>query len=393
MAQWTNWSGLIEASPTRIAAPTDEAELAGLVRQATRTGARVRAVGAAHSHAPLVPTDGWLIDTSRLAGVVDVDAAAGRARVRAGTRLADLGVPLREAGVALGNQGDIDRQALSGATATGTHGTGPTLQNFSASVLGMRLVHDDGAIVECDAKREPELFRASRLHLGAFGVVSELVVAVRPAYRLEERMWREPLDDVLDRIDALTAATRHFEFFWMPGRARAACKSLAETDAEPVYPLADEGSRVGWSYEVLANDRPDKHSEMEYSVPAKRGPDCLRAIRELVTKSFPELAWPLEYRTLAADDVWLSTAYERPSVTISVHQGIDSEHEPLFRACEAVFREFDGRPHWGKVHYRDAESLAALHPRYTDWWRVRDAWDPNGHFLNDPLTALRPNRP
>jgi len=390
---WTNWSGRIASRPARIAAPDDEAGVVAAVREAVRTGLRIRSVGAAHSHAPLVPTDDLLVDTRRLSGVISVDPAAGTARVRAGTRIADLGRPLRDASVALHNQGDIDRQAIAGATATGTHGTGRALRNLSASVLGTRLVLHDGSVVECDAGREPELHAASRLSLGAFGVATELVLAVRPAYRLAESMWLEPLDDVLDRIEALTAATRHFEVFWKPGSRRAACKALEETDAEPVYPLAAEGSRRAWSYEVLPNDRPDKHTEMEYSVPAHRGPDCLRALRELVAGSFPDLAWPIEYRTLAADDVWLSTAYARPTVTISVHQGVDRPDEPLFRACESLFRDFEGRPHWGKVHFRTGPELATIHPRWHDWWRVRDAWDPEGRLLNAHLEALRPDPP
>lgn len=388
---WSNWSGRLHARPARIATPEDEGELIACVREAARQGLRIRAVGAAHSHAPLVPTDGCLIDPVRLAGVVAVDQEREAARLRAGTRIVDLGRPLRDAGVALRNQGDIDRQAIAGATATGTHGTGPTLQNLSASVRGMRLVAHDGEVVECDADREPELFEASRLHLGAFGVVSELVLAVRPAYRLAESMWLEPLDAVLDRIDELTAATRHFEFFWMPGRERAACKSLAETDAPAVYPLAGEGKRLAWSDEVLANHRPDKHSEMEYSLPAADGPACLRALREMIAARFPDLAWPLEYRTLAADEVWLSTAYRRPTVTISVHQGVDRPDEPLFRACEEIFRTFDGRPHWGKVHFLGARDMASIHPRWFDWWRVRDRFDPTDRFLNPHLAALRPD--
>ncbi len=388
---WSNWSGRVHAKPARIATPADELELVACVRKAAREGQSIRSVGAAHSHSALVPTEGCLIDPTRLTGVIEVDAERGVARVRGGTRIADLGRPLRDAGVALRNQGDIDRQAIAGATATGTHGTGPSLQNLSASVVGARFVLHDGEVLECSAESEPELFEASRLHLGAFGIVSELVLAVRPAYRLAEKMWLEPLDAVLDRIEALAAATRHFEFFWMPGSERAACKSLEETDAPPIYPLAGEGKRLAWSYEVLANDRPLQHSEMEYSVPAASGPACLRSIRELIMRSFPDLAWPLEYRTLAEDDVWLSTAYGRPTVTISVHQGIDQPDEPLFRACEEVFRAFDGRPHWGKVHFRTGREMAALHPRFVDWWRVRDAIDPAGRFVNPHLAALRPD--
>jgi FAD/FMN-containing dehydrogenase len=392
MQAWSNWSGRLEAQPAEIVRPSDEAGVRDAVRRAASAGRTVRSAGATHSHAALVPTAGTIIDMTGLAGVVSVDRAGRTARVRAGTRIADLGAPLRAAGLALHNQGDIDRQAIAGAVATGTHGTGRTLRNLSASVLAARLVLADGDVVECSAEREPELLSAARLSLGALGVATELTLSLRDAYRLEEKMWLEDLDSVLERIDALTRATRHFEFFYMPTGQRAACKALAETEAEPVYPLAGEGRRLAWSDEVLANERPDKHSEMEYSVPEASGPDCLREVVALIKAEFPDLAWPIEYRSLAADDVWLSTAYARATTTISVHQGVDHDDAPLFRACEPIFRRHGGRPHWGKVHFLDADSLAAIHPRWADWWRVRDGVDPGGRFLNATLRGWAPGR-
>jgi FAD/FMN-containing dehydrogenase len=346
-------------------------------------------MGATHSHYPLLVSDDILLETDAMSGLVEVDTAGMRATLRGGTRIADLGRPLREHGLALPNQGDIDRQSIAGAVATGTHGTGPTLRNLSAAVVGARIVGADGEVVECDATREPDLFQIVRLSLGAAGIVCELTLSLRPAYRLREKMWVEDLDRVLDRIDELAAATRHFEFFWLPGKTRTACKSLEETDEAPQYPLAEEGARVAWSDEVLANVREDRHSEMEYSVPAQSGPDCLRELRDMIARDFPDLAWPIEYRHLAADEVWLSTAYQRPTATISIHQGVDRPDEPLFRACEAVFARFEGRPHWGKVHYRSGEELAAMHPRWHDWWEIRDRYDPDGRFLNPRLRELR----
>jgi FAD/FMN-containing dehydrogenase len=331
-----------------------------------------------------------VVETDALSGVVGVDREAMEATLRAGTRIADLGQPLRAAGVALHNQGDIDRQAIAGAIATATHGTGVALQNLSAGVLGARIVLATGEVVDCDAIREPDLFELARLSLGAVGVLTAVRLSVRPAYKLHERMWLEPLDAVLDRIDGLCAATRHFEFFWMPGSERAACKSLAETDADPVYPLAAEGRRLAWSDEVLANERNDRHSEMEYALPAASGPDCFRALRERIARDFPDLRWPLEYRRVASDDLWISPASGRDTVTISVHQGVDAPDEPLFRACEEIFRSHDGRPHWGKVHYQDGAELAALHPRWRDWWRPRDRFDCEGRFLSPYLESLRP---
>jgi FAD/FMN-containing dehydrogenase len=386
---WRNWSGRVVAQPGEIARVSDERAVIEAVRRATRVGAGLRCVGAGHSHAPLVTTGGVILDLQDLEGVVRVDVARSQATLRAGTRISALGAPLRAAGVALHNQGDIDCQAIAGAVATGTHGTGRTLQNLSAAVVSARLVFADGEVAECDARRDPDLFEVVRLSLGAVGVVTELTLSVRACYRLAERMWLEPLDDVLARSEALARETRHFEFFWLPGSARAACKALAETDADPVYPLAQEGARCAWNYEVLANERPDKHTEMEYSVPAEQGPACFAALRARIERDFPALRWPLEYRTLAADDLWLSTATGRATATISVHEGVDKPDEPLFRACEEIFAAHDGRPHWGKVHYRSGAELAALYPRWGDWWRVRDRCDPDGIFLNPYLASLR----
>ena len=141
---------------------------------------------------------------------------------------------------------------------------------------------------------------------------------------------------------------------------------------------------------MLANERAEKHTEMEYSVPIARGPACLRALRDRIARDFPDLRWPLEYRTIAADDLWISTASGRATATISVHQGAEIPDESLFRACEEIFAAHDGRPHWGKVHDRSAAELAALYPRWRDWWHARDRYDPRGVFVNPYLDSLRP---
>ncbi len=386
---WENWSGRVTASPSKIVPVATEADVVAAIKEAVDAGRRIRAVGAGHSHSPLVATDATLIDPTALSGVVGIDSTRCEALVLAGTRISDLGHPLREAGFAMKNQGDIDRQAIAGAVATGTHGTGTTLQNISASVSAVRLVLASGDVVDCDATHESDLFEVARLALGAVGIATKITLAVRGAYKLEEHIWLEDFDDVVDRLDELTGATRHFEFFWMPSGRRVACKRLEETDAPPQYPLASEGRRLAWSYEVLATDRPDKHTEMEYSISAEDGPACMRALRDLIRRDFADLEWPLEYRTVAADEIWLSMAYGRPTVTISVHQGIDRDETPLFRACEAVFREFGGRPHWGKLHYLRAADLATRYEHWEDWWRIRDRYDPAGVFLNGYLESLR----
>ena len=289
MASWRNWSGHQRSKPAALHFIRSEADTAAIVREAVRAQQSIRVAGAGHSHAPLVVSDGVIVDASGLAGVVSADAATKRAWVWSGTRIYALGRALHDRGLALRNQGDIDRQAIAGAVATGTHGTGRTLQNLSATVTGVRLVAASGDVVECDAHRNAELFRAARLNLGAFGVVTQLQLQLVDAYRLQERGWSEPYETLMPKLDSLIAQSRHFEFFWYPHTDVAVAKATDSTTAEPVYPLAEEGSRCAWSYEVLSNHRPLLHTEMEYSVPAEEGPACMqrnpRADSQAVSRS------------------------------------------------------------------------------------------------------------
>ena len=390
MPRWSNWSGRHQAHPRQLHFARSEDDLRALVGHAAASGTTVRAAGAGHSHAPLVPADGIIVDISGLAGVMDADRQQRTARVWAGTPVHSLGRPLHDAGLGLLNQGDIDRQTIAGACATGTHGTGATLRNLSSAVVGARLVLASGELVDCDAANEPDLWQAVRLNLGALGIVTRLTLAVRNAYRLEEHGWREPFDSLAGRLAELERATRHFEFFWYPEDDVAVAKATSETAAPARYPIGEEGTRCAWSYEVLPSHRPHRHTEMEYSVPAEHGAECMAAIRSLIHRDFRALRWPVEYRLLAADDVWLSSAYQRPTVTISVHQDIAEDEASYFRACEEVFLQYDGRPHWGKVHYLSGERLAALHPGWERWWSVRDRFDPHRVFLNDYLRCLHP---
>ncbi len=389
MPRWHNWSGKLESRPAQLHFARSEADVRALVRAARHSGRSIRTAGAAHSHAPLVANDDQaILDIQGLAGVVSADPDGCRATVWGGSRIFALGNALNTHGLGFANQGDIDQQTIAGVTATGTHGTGRDLKNFSAAVTGLRLVDAGGDVVE--AREGDPLWQAARLHLGAFGVLTQLEIALLPRYRLKEESWNAPLEEVLDGIDAGIAQNRHYEFFWYPQADSARVKIINETDQDPVYPLAQEGERCAWSHEVLPSHRPVPHTEMEYSVPRARGRAALEAVARLLRTEFTEVQWPVEFRTVAADDVWLSTAFGQDIVTISVHLPLGEDDAPYYRACEEIFLGFDGRPHWGKVHYLDGEQLARRHPKWEDWWSVRDRIDPDGLFLNPYLGSLRP---
>ena len=389
MAHWQNWSGRLTAQPQALHFIRSEDDAAALCRQIATDGLSLRTAGATHSHAPLVQHDGVIADCRGLSGVIETNQEQQTAWVWGGSRIYSLGEPLRLAGLGLPNQGDIDEQAIAGATATGTHGTGQKLRNLSAAVVGMTLATAAGELQTYSL--DSYIGRAARLHLGAFGIVTRLQLKLREAYALAEHSWQVTLDEVLSDATTQIQANRHFEFFWYPQADQAQAKTLNETDPDNIqHPVAAEGQRVAWSYEVLPNHRPHKHTEMEYSMPADRSVECMQAIRSLLKNDFPDVAWPVEFRTLAADDVWLSTAYEQPTVTISVHEDVRNDESRYYKACEEIFLSFGGRPHWGKVHYLNGSQLAARHPRWDDWWQARDSIDPQGVFLNQFLRSIRP---
>ena len=385
---WSNWSGRLTANAD-LKHVRSEDDVAALVAAAAGAGLTVRTAGRSHSHMPLIPNNDVIIDTSGLNGVISADAEARTAWVYAGTPIAALGRPLHDLGLALKNQGDIDRQTIGGAAATGTHGTGITLQNLSSSVIGARVVLASGETVDCGPGEQSDLWRVVQLNLGAVGVVTRLKLQLRTAYRLRERGDVVGFDDVIGSLAEVSTATRHYEFFWLPDRDLVVAKVIEETLDDPEYPLASEGKRVGWNYEVLANHRAWKHTEIEYSIPLEHGPACMAEIRGMVLSDFPDMPWAIEYRTLAKDDVWMSTACGRDTVTISLHYDVGEDETPLFGAAERIFRAVDGKPHWAKVHYLDGETLSAMHAHWSDWWRVRNAADPDGLFLNEYMLSIK----
>ncbi len=392
MVSWSNWSGRHSVRPEDVHFVRSEDDACGVTRDAQARGQSIRVAGSGHSHSPLVPGNGIIVDSSGLSGIKSHDPQTNRAWIWAGSKIYSLGRPLHDLGLALKNQGDIDRQALAGACATGTHGTGRQLQNLSAAVTGARIALASGELLECSATQNDKIWQASRLSLGSLGITTALEMQLCPAYKLIESGFNTEHDKLVPRIPELVAKHERFEFFWYPGTDQATVKIIDRTDVEARYPVDAEGSRVAWNYEVLPNHRPHFHTEMEYSVPAESGLNCFADIRQLLKRDFPDVVWPVEYRTVAADDVWLSMANGRGTVTISVHQDIKADETAYYQACEEIFLTYGGRPHWGKVNYLDGSQLATAHPDWQAWWAVRDEVDPDGLFLNSYLKSLQPDR-
>lgn len=416
LQRWSNWSGAQSSTPKAWLNPRDEAELVGQLRAAKGT---IRVTGASHSFSPLCRTEDSLFSIDHLRGIVSHDSAKLQARVWAGTRLRDLGEPLLALGQGLVNQGDVDPQSVAGACGTSTHGTGITLGSFSSLVRGLRLVTPGGEIIEADGGNNTDVFQAGCTSLGVLGIVTQIQLQNRKAYKLREREYIEDLDEVLRRLPDYVRQHRHFEFWAFFEAQGAIVKLLDETDAPdtppsslnlPVDGVLDLSSRiahglpgmdgpmqkmltalhtatdrVGRSHRIFPSPRNTRFNEMEYELPADKGVDCLREILETVRKAGLRTLFPIEYRLVAADEAWLSPFYARDSASLSIHQYHGVEYRPLFDLVEPIFWRYGGRPHWGKLHSLDARRLAPLYPRWDDFQRVRLRLDPKGRMLNEHL--------
>jgi FAD-linked oxidoreductase len=414
-AEWRNWSGSVTATPASIVRPRDEAELARLVRDARR----VRVAGAGHSFMPLCATDGLLVSLADMAGEMAVAPDRQTIEAPAGWSLARLTEALWREGLSLPNQGDVNPQALGGALATGTHGTGRDLGSLSTLAEGFRLVTASGDVVDCDRTANRDLFEAQRLSLGLLGIAVRARVRVVPALHLEERIERRPLDEVLDRLDELAAATRHMEFFLFPHARSVILKTLHP--CEPGGDPRDDGGdavfqaccdlaaaaprsvpmihrtltrlwrpsvRSGPAWRIFPSERSVRFEEMEYEVPVVAAAQALKAVVERVRAKRMPLAFPFEFRLVAGDDIWLSPFHAGPCASISVHQYHRMPWESSFAELEAILRAHGGRPHWAKRHTLTADDVLALYPRAGDFARVRKSIDPEGKFMNAHLQEL-----
>ena len=429
--RWRNWAGTANARPTRVVRPRSVDELAAEVRQAAADGLRLRAVGSGHSFTDAAVTDGVMVDMGALDRLVRLDAATGLVTVQGGATLHRLNRRLAVDGLALANLGDIDAQTISGALATGTHGTGARLGGLATQVTALGLVLADGSLARCSAEERPDLFAAARVGLGAYGIVATVTLQCVPAFLLHARETPMPLEEVLADFDELADAHDHVEAYWFPHTDRALLKRNDRVPADierqprswlrgfvddevlangsfaaaqwlvarrpaPLAPRLQRLAASAWStsehvddsYAVFCTPRRVRFVEMEYAVPRAALPDVVRELKRFVDTEREPVSFPVELRVAAADDVWLSTAHGRDTAYVAVHQSPRLPHERWFAHAEQVAGAVGGRPHWGKLHGLDAQVLAGRYPRFADAVALRREVDPESRFGNPYLDRV-----
>lgn len=410
-----NWAGNHEYRARRIVQPADLDELRAIVT----TEARIRALGSRHSFNDLADTvaDGVLVSTSALPADVRIDADARTVTVGGGVRYGDLARELQAAGWALHNLASLPHISVAGAIATATHGSGDRNGNLSSAVAGLRILTASGELV--DLVRGDAEFAGAAVSLGALGVVTEVALDIRPTFDVRQRLFGGvPWEAVLDRFDEVTSAAYSVSLFttwdedavslaWLKELDGADTAigddffgALALTEARHMIPTMDVRNTtqqlgvVGpWS-ERLAHFRfeftPSNGEEIqsEYLVPRARAVDAIRAVRELAPLIAPLLQIS-EIRTVAADDLWLSSAYGTDVVGLHFTWLRDQAGvEAVLPALEAALLPLGARPHWGKL-YLDVDGVVpGLYPKLDAFRALADRLDPAGVFRNPFLERL-----
>ncbi|GAA2316238.1 D-arabinono-1,4-lactone oxidase [Nonomuraea roseoviolacea subsp. roseoviolacea] len=421
---FTNWARNQSVTPHEVRTPASADEVARAVRDAAAAGRRVRMVGTGHSFTGVALTDGLLLRPTALTGVRSFDG--DRVTVLAGTPLKLLNELLHERGLALANMGDITEQTVAGAIQTGTHGTGRDSGGLADQVTELELVLADGSLAT--AVPGDDLFDAARVGLGALGVLTAVTFRVEPAFLLRNRRRRATLTGILGTLDQITAGNEHLDFFWLPhtdtclvktnnrdpGPASppgafkhwldnvflentlfgAACATgarfpglIPRINAVSAAALGDSEA-VDASYRVFTSRRDVRFLEMEYAVPREHLAQALRETRDLVDRMDWKITFPVEVRVSPPSDAWLSTAYGRATGYIACHMYRPTPHPAYFEGVEEIMVRLGGRPHWGKLHTRDAAYLKGVYPRFADFVALRDRLDPDRLFANDYLDQV-----
>lgn len=428
---WKNWSHTFESHPDKILYPASIDDVCLLVKEAASQRKTIRVVGAGHSFTKLVKTDSWLVSLDLLSGIEELNEENGTVTVLGGTRLFQIGEELGKAGYSQENLGDINVQSIAGAISTGTHGTGREFGNISTQVIEVSLVTASGELLTISETINKDYFKACLVSLGSFGIIVKVTLRIikSPVYIYKSE--KVPYSYLEQNLEHYIETNRHFEFYLFPYSDLVQVKTMNFTNRKPqrltfhhienlilenylFYLLSEicrwfpktsrfasklsskavgSTSLAAHSFQLFATPRIVKFREIEYCIPLQYMKSAIQDVRTCIESKKHQVHFPIECRTVKADDIWLSPSYQRESAYLSFHMYKGMPYEEYFHDMEMIMQKYEGRPHWGKMHNRSNTELLSLYPKFSDFLSVRKELDPDGMFLNEYLKGLLADTP
>ncbi len=405
----TNWAGNLRYRAAALEAPETVDDLRRLVAAAPR----IRALGTRHSFNTLADTSRTLVSLARLPVLPEIDAEGSTVTVGAGVRYGELGQFLQGKGYALSNLASLPHISVGGAIATATHGSGDRTANLATAVTAIELVTAEGDLVMVD-RGHPD-FSGAVVSLGALGVLTRVTLTIEPTFAIEQTVYqRLPWSSLMENLDAITGAAYSVSIFnswrnpdvvdqvWLkrrPDRDAPVPRELfgAVAAAEELDPLggtlpvnvtAQLGVPGPWldrlpHFRLEFTPSSGVELQSEHLVPRRHALAALEVIRAMSHRIEPLLIVN-EIRTVAADDLWLSSSYETDVVGLHfTWLQRQAEVEALLPDIEAALEPFGARPHWGKLFAR--ADAARVYPRLEDFRSLATRFDPERKFSNEFL--------
>lgn len=406
----TNWSGNFHYSTNKVLQPTTVAE----TQAAVRSVAKVRALGTRHAFNGIADSQTAQISTLKL-NDVSIDAKASTVTVGAGIRYGDLATLLDAKGFALHNMASLPHISVGGACATATHGSGMGNGNLATAVRAVEFVAADGTVHTLSRDKDGDRFAGAVVGLGALGVVTHLTLQIQPRYDMTQVVYQNlPFSELEHNFAAIMGAGYSVSLFtdWQNGvaselwikrrvdqggaaappahfyNAKVAIKKLHPIVDHPAEACTDQLNIVGPWYERLPHFElkftPSSGQELqtEFFVPFDRAYEAVRAVETLRDKITPHL-YITELRAIAADDLWMSMAYQRPSLAIHFTWKLETDAVmKIVPQIEAILAPFQARPHWAKVFTLGSAQIAKVYPRIEDFRALAKEFDPKGKFRN-----------
>ena len=399
-----NWARNVTFGARAHERPSSVDEVRALVARTDR----VKVLGSGHSFNGIADTTGTQLSLAGLPPLIDIDPGARQVRISAGLAYGDIAPQLHAAGFALPNLASLPHITVAGACATGTHGSGDHNGNLATAVVGIEMVTGSGDVVTI--KRGDDGFDGTVVALGRLGVITAMTLDLVPTYDITQYVYEDLPDEQLDAdFDAIFAGGYSVSVFtdllhnqtWCkrlatdppPGptwfEAHAALQQLNPVPGRPAESGTPQLGVPGPWHERLPHVRWDfpagdgSELQSEYLLPRQHAVAALEVLRGLRDQIAP-LLYVAEIRTVAADELWLSPMYRRPTVGFHFTWTSDAAAvAPVITAIEGALAPFDPRPHWGKVF-----SQAVHYERMADFVRLVETYDPNGTFGNEFVDGL-----
>jgi len=368
----------------------------------------VRARGTAHCFNEIANTSSVAVNLAKMPRVIDVSSELSSVKVSAGLTYGELAPELHNQGWALNNLASLPHISIAGSISTGTHGSGIQNQNLPNQVLSFDMVSAEGELRHIN--RTNPAFSALVVGLGLGGIIYQYELRIEPTFEVRQVIYPEiPLDVLQRNFDQIMGTAYSVSYFTDWSSAQVGNLWCKFRDSEVIPDSIGGSAKADKKYHPIPSVDPvacteqrevpgDWHERLphfklefipsvgeeiqtEFFVDRKDSAAAIEAVSQLGAEITP-LLWITELRTFAADNLWLSGAFERDCLAIHfTWKKLDAIY-PVIEKVEAALRRFNYRPHWGKVFTADATYLKSVYPKMGEFQALVQALDPTSKFEN-----------